>query len=219
MLSPEPCAVSVPQFESNQASLRESSAAVTPPGERQLLLGIVRQDPKVFEMLYIHFAPTVRRALHARLRDDELVDEALNDVMFTLWQRAHTISDDVPLIGWLLGVARNIALRIRTQAARHSPPPQWTSEADVIPALEEVFIQHEHAQALARVLGAFPPTEREALEMHVLQGLSHREIATLTQANINTVKSRINRARRRLITGNTALRQAFLNLYAPPLTV
>ncbi len=197
--------------QSKSTHLRPMSPAANQE-ERQLLKRVMDQDTQAFETLYDQYAPLVRRALYRRLSDHDLVEEALNDVMLVLWQRADRVPDHVPLGAWLQGIARITALNSQTRATRHTHCPLSPTDVDAAPAPETALLQNEHERLFARAIASFPDPERQALEMSLFGGLSNHEIAVQTQSNVNTVKTRIKRARHRLMAGETALRQTLLSL-------
>lgn len=97
------------------------------------------------------------------------------------------------LRGFLLGVARNLALkRLRTDA-------RWE------PIDEEQFLARplavdgfEASELVGRAVGALPPLQREVLILAEYEECSLDEIARAVDANVGTVKSRLHRARENL---------------------
>jgi RNA polymerase sigma-70 factor, ECF subfamily len=69
---------------------------------------------------------------------------------------------------------------------------------DASPA-REVY-QREREDALARAVNALPPQMRQVLNLRIGQGLKYREIATLLQISVETVKAHLFQARQRLRT-------------------
>ncbi|MCH9672761.1 MAG: RNA polymerase sigma factor [Gammaproteobacteria bacterium] len=200
----------------SQRTPRQSRSSGVDRHESQLLARVAAGDAQAFEALYGQYERLVRRALQARLRNPDLVEEALNDVMFVLWTSSQRVPDDVPLGAWLIGVTRNIALkhqaRLMQRVRSQSLPSSMSTDDDPAPPPEVALLEREQIQVLTRALDSVPRVERTPLEMVIFEGASYRDIATQTDTNINTVKSRITRARRRLLDGGTSSRQALLNL-------
>lgn len=63
---------------------------------------------------------------------------------------------------------------------------------------EAIMQQHELADLLQQHIGALPADQRITLVLSDVQGMSYQEIAAITRSNLGTVKSRLNRARRKL---------------------
>ncbi len=98
-----------------------------------------------------------------------------------------------PLRGFLLGVARNLALkRLRSES-------RWEALA------EDQFVAHpltldgfEIGEAVGHAVGSLPPMQREVLILAEYEGCSLDEIARAVDTNVGAVKSRLHRARENL---------------------
>ena len=174
--------------------------AMTPlDDERALLSRAVMQETQAFDTLYACYAPRVRGYL-SRSRGPclpDLIDEVLQDVMLVWWQQAVRVPSSVPLMAWLCGVARHKAHKA---LARVSALPVWQALHENIDhdEPEAMYLRREQIRALTRALATLPLGERTALELLVYQGCSSQEIATVTGHPVNTVRTRVLRARQRL---------------------
>jgi RNA polymerase sigma-70 factor (ECF subfamily) len=114
----------------------------------------------------------------------------------------------LPFANWLRQIASRLALNLARSRAREgvlSPDPEARERffealpdpdpaAQPVPAADAAELQRRLRAALARL----PEEQRLVLVMrHVLE-LSHQEICEVTGLPIGTVKSRLDRARRRL---------------------
>jgi RNA polymerase sigma factor (sigma-70 family) len=63
---------------------------------------------------------------------------------------------------------------------------------------EDLMQQRELADLLQQHISALPADQRITLVLSDVQGMSYQEIAAVTRSNLGTVKSRLNRARRKL---------------------
>jgi RNA polymerase sigma-70 factor (ECF subfamily) len=72
--------------------------------------------------------------------------------------------------------------------------------ADLDPSIdpEGTALRAETIGVIQAGLDTLPPDQRMVLVLVDVQGLSYEEAATITGANLGTVKSRVNRARSRL---------------------
>jgi RNA polymerase sigma-70 factor (ECF subfamily) len=156
-------------------------------------------DQQAFETLYHRYARRVTGYLTPLLWYPELVEEVRNDVMLALWQHAARFDPERRLSTWLLGLARHKAV----SALRRTPPEpakaQPPESADTVePSLEESLTRHERQQQVAGALHTLPPAQRAVVEYVYYQERSYQEIATLLACPVNTVKTRMLQARRRL---------------------
>jgi len=104
---------------------------------------------------------------------------------------------------WLYGIATNLlvkhrrseARRIRATArlvARQAPP------ADEAELVSDAVDAAGEWQRVAVALTQLPPPERDVLLLHVWEGLPYEDVAEAVGIPVGTVRSRLNRARRRL---------------------
>ena len=106
------------------------------------------------------------------------------------------------LRAFLLGVARNLALKRLRAEARWAP-------------IDEEFIARplpmdgfEVGEIVGRAIAALPPLQREVLILAEYEECSLDEIGRAVDANIGTVKSRLHRARENLRRMLAPLRMA-----------
>ncbi len=137
----------------------------------------------------------VQRYLRRRATSPD-ADDALSEVMLTLWRRL----DDAPpdrVLPWCYGVARNVLANQRRTHNRHlrlvrrieaePPGPPVGDPADAGPDPE-----------LATALGSLAEDDREILRLWAWERLEPREIAPVLGVSVNAATLRLSRARSRL---------------------
>lgn len=160
---------------------------------------LLEQDEQAFAVLYTRYAPVLRRTLSRALRQPELAEEVVDDVMLVLWREAAHFPATVPLGAWLHGIARHKASKaLRRQAMLSRLPAGGAELSTGSRDPEALLLQHEQERRLAQELEALPPLERMLLEQWLYQGCTYQKMAAQTGAPLNTVKARIFRGRRRL---------------------
>jgi RNA polymerase sigma-70 factor (ECF subfamily) len=105
--------------------------------------------------------------------------------------------------GYLLRIARNLFLQGRRQAWRRQPVSEEIS--DGAPGLEATVICDERLRHTLEALQQLTETDRSALLLRAVEGLSYDEIADALAIPVATLKVRIHRARLKLAqTGGSA---------------
>lgn len=97
-------------------------------------------------------------------------------------------------MGWLLTVARNLALMQLRQRGRTEELDD--GEWDAIPAPAE--LDPADRALLQDALAALEDRERQVVLLHAVSGLKHREIAGLLELPLPTVLSKYHRALKKL---------------------
>jgi RNA polymerase sigma-70 factor, ECF subfamily len=164
-----------------------------------LIRRVATKDRQAFEVLYHRYARRLYSYLSKFLRQPESVEEALDDVMFVVWQNAERFDYTSQLSTWIFGIAYHKALkalaRVPKKPSSALPNTQGYSNRD---DPEEVVTRREVGHTLARALGSLSPEQRAVVELTFYYECSYGEIAAITKCPVNTVKTRMFHARRRL---------------------
>lgn len=104
--------------------------------------------------------------------------------------------------GWLLTIVRNTYYtwlrRNRAEEILTSFDEELHSDHDASANPEEILLEKIDRQHLQEALEEMPVEFREALVLRELEGLSYKEIASISGVPVGTVMSRLARARDRL---------------------
>ncbi|NJM84729.1 MAG: sigma-70 family RNA polymerase sigma factor [Tabrizicola sp.] len=149
------------------------------------------QDKTAFAALFRHFAPRVKGFLMKSGAEATLAEECAQDVMATLWQKAHMFDPARASVAtWVFTIARNRRIDALRKARRAEPEElDWGPEAE--PDQAEVFEAQQETERLGRALAGLPEKQRALIERAFYGDLSHSEIAAETGLPLGTIKSRI----------------------------
>jgi RNA polymerase sigma-70 factor (ECF subfamily) len=101
-----------------------------------------------------------------------------------------------PLLPWLLGIARNFAYRRAGVDARYAPEDdEDEAEAGTASPQEETLDMQRDLARLRAAIAALPPHYRDVLVLVELAERSYAEAAAICGCELNTVRSRLFRAR------------------------
>jgi RNA polymerase sigma factor (sigma-70 family) len=175
--------------------LRYLRAALGPdagPGDAELLARFVAgRDEAAFELLVWRHAGAVRRACEVVLRDRHLAEDAAQATFLALARKAGSVRRPEAVGGWLLRVARRVAVR----AARR-PRPECT-DLEHVPASASVH-DAEMAWAVRDAVAELPERYRLPVLLCFFEGLTHAEAAARLGWPVGTVAGRLARAKDRL---------------------
>jgi RNA polymerase sigma-70 factor (ECF subfamily) len=157
-----------------------------------------QQDQKAFAEVFRHFAPRVKAFLIKSGADESLAEECMQDVMATLWHKAHMYDPSRASVAtWIFTIARNRKIDLLRRYARPEPEDlPWGPEQE--PDQADVIALHQESTKLADAIRKLPPKQRELIERAYFGDLTHSEIAAETGLPLGTIKSRIRLALERL---------------------
>ncbi|MEX0318041.1 MAG: sigma-70 family RNA polymerase sigma factor [Ruegeria sp.] len=157
-----------------------------------------RQDQTAFAELFRHFAPRVKAFLIRSGSDAALAEECAQEVMATLWNKAHLFDPGHASVAtWVFTIARNKRIDLLRKQRRPEPEElTWGPEAE--PEQADVVALQQETALLRRAMQALPGAQKELIEKAYFGDLSHREIAAQTGLPLGTIKSRIRLALDRL---------------------
>ena len=199
------------------AARRATAEADSEFSDLELMRAVARQDRQAFKTLYERHARRIGNYLLKLLKRPEWVDEAMNDVMLAVWRDANRFDPTRgPLLAWLLGIAHHKGLHVLRRATRFRAEvsfddlsPAALDEADdredaqhtVAPAPhtpEQAVMGWELGRALAWALDRLSPEHRAVIELTFGEERSYLEIADIMDCPVNTVKTRMFHARKKL---------------------
>jgi RNA polymerase sigma-70 factor, ECF subfamily len=159
-----------------------------------LLERIAARDRAALEDLYTLYHRGLARFLTRITYRYELAEEIINDTFWIVWQHAAEFRGASRVSTWIVGIAHRRALAtLRHASVRPDVMIEDAGAVDGDPASAV-----EQRQFLDRALAALPLEQRLALELTLYLGHSCDEVAAITDCPVNTVKTRVFHARRKL---------------------
>ena len=163
-----------------------------------LMRRVARGDGAAFEALYGCYYPRLTRFLERVTRQPQLVEEVLNDTMLVVWRKAHTYDLSSKVSTWIFAIAYRKTLKALKRADRVLEFDPEENASPVKSGPEDEFMQQELRAFLSRALTTLSAEHRAVIELTYYQECSYREIAEIMGCPVDTVKTRMFYARRRL---------------------
>ncbi len=150
------------------------------------------RDMAAFEALYESYRRRLGPFMFRIVRDRAVNEEAYNDVMLTVWQKASAYNGESRVSTWIFGIAYRHCLKCLRNKRKEVESSQ---EAEELPATEG---NTDDRELVAKALTLLSDEHRMVIELSYFQGHTYREIAVIADCPENTVKTRVFHARRRL---------------------
>jgi RNA polymerase sigma-70 factor (ECF subfamily) len=165
--------------------------------DRELLDRIVRgRDQAAFRALYANYYPRLSRLLARMSVRREDIEEVVNDTFWVVWTKAGEFRGASQLSTWIIGIAYRRALNVLRRAKLRPVSDEPFDEDSVSVGSSEE--DETNQQWLSLGLERLPVEQRMALELTYTLGHSCEEVAAILDCPVNTVKTRLFRARETL---------------------
>ena len=168
------------------------------------LMRAAQSDPTAFGALFDRHFGNVYRFCGRRVGPD-LAEDVAGETFRRAFEARHSYDlNESNALPWLFRIALNLVRdAIRARAAEDRAYARLRALAAMgSTCAEDQAARRAEARAdlalLARLLVAEPEEDVEALFLHVWDGLSYAEVATVLGIPVGTVRSRLSRLRQRL---------------------
>lgn len=163
-------------------------------------------DARAYDALLRECLPIIRAVCRARLRSNDEFEDAVQDTLLTIHRVRHTYDPCRPFKPWGSAIAERRAIDRRRGATGRAMSRADLAEAEDLPATgaspESNASAREAAKTLRAAIAALPETQRTALSLAKLEGLSLTEASLRSGMSISALKGATHRAiatlRRRL---------------------
>ncbi len=167
--------------------------------EIHLLQQVSNHDRRAFQDIFALYHPRLQRFISRFSHCQELVEEVINDVMFVVWQKATDFQHRSRVSTWIFGIAYN-----KTQSAIIKQSKHKTSDIDESP--EQIdpttpYSQLSQEQDLSQIqtaLGSLSFEHQTVIVLTYIYGYSYPEISDVMSCPVNTVKTRMFHARKKM---------------------
>ena len=163
----------------------------------------VRGDERAFEALIEPYADATYRLCLRMMGNEQDAADMAQEAFLRAWRSLSSYKGQSRFSTWLYRVTSNVCLESMQVLEENGFEPVDPAETPEM-ALDRAELRRDLAEAISQ-LGS---EQRAALILRDVQGLPYEEISQILDLNLNTVKSRISRARsalREILLGKTEL--------------
>lgn len=185
-------------FKTGRASPGAARQGGAEAVEVRLIGAIAKGDAQAFEALYRGYFPRLARFLDRMTRSAHLIEEIVNDTMMVVWQKAGTFDGTSKVSTWIFAIAYRKGLKAigAFDDPVESDSDEYASAAQNEP--EQEFSHQQLQSLLGKTLDALPAEQRHVVNLAYYHGMDYGEIAEIMACPVNTVKTRMFHARRRM---------------------
>ena len=148
--------------------------------------------------LIIEMIPSLRAFARSLTRNVSEADDLVQETLLRALASLHQFRPGTNMKAWLFRIERNVFYT--NYRKRHRECTVLSKEAEDIPWVEAPQEWSVKARAMDAALAQLPHDQKEALMLVSGTGLSYEEAAEICGCALGTIKSRVSRARTRLLS-------------------
>jgi len=169
--------------------------------DQPVIEAIQQGDKFAFEDLVRRHGTWVRSVVFGVLGDRDLVDDVVQQVWTTVWRRISELRDSRRWRSWLYRLSRNAALDAGRELTRRRQQMRTLITEAPRSVSNEDTTADDHAEkhtAALEAIQSLPALYREPFVLRHVNGWSYRQIAEAMDMPVDSVETRLVRARRML---------------------
>ncbi|HEY4149922.1 MAG TPA: sigma-70 family RNA polymerase sigma factor [Chitinophagaceae bacterium] len=168
----------------------------------QLALG---GDALAFEKMHQELFPGLYYYALKLLEDNELADDAVQDLFIKIWVKRATIGELQKVKAYFFtALRRQVLNQLRNLRLRQLNISRLEPEIEFSP--EEIVVKQEEADnlhaRLLELLNNLPPRQREAIYLHYFENMDYQQVATVMGVNYQSVLNLTQKAMQKLRSAN-----------------
>ena len=186
----------------------------------ELIRRILSGDDEAFRILVKSHQKSVHALVWKKIGDFHIAEEITQDTFIRVYKKLATLEDPNRFEGWLYVIANRLCInwiqrnkvkmdRLNMQSLENTPAEEVEESSYVHHMSEQRETEAgEHRQAMVRkLLGKLPESERTVVTLYYLGEMTAKEIGKFLGVSVNTIKSRLRRARERLQEEELAIQE------------
>ena len=166
--------------------------------ESDLLARVAARDLQAFERLYRLYQPRLTRFLTTLLKRPQLIEEVLDDTMMVVWQSADRFRGSSKPSTWIFAIAYRKAHKARARWPEPVEDPEFDTRVSEDPLPDDDLHHARLHDSLMKAMDQLSADHRAVVDLTYFHGMGYREIAEIVDCPVDTVKTRMFHARRRL---------------------
>ena len=185
----------------------------------QLIYKVLSGDDEAFTALVRKHQKSVHALAWRRVGDFHFAEEITQDVFLRAYKHLPKLKDPKLFCGWLYVITNQLC---NTWLRKNKPDEVKSLEDVTMAEMEKTFYeqyvstQHEeearshHQELVKKLLEKLPESERTVMTLYYLGEMTAKEISKFLGVSVNTITSRLQRARKRLAQDEELLVQEML---------
>ena len=186
--------------------------------DAQLISRILAGDDTAFSTLVQKYQKGIHALVWRKIGDFHYAEELTQDTFLKAYKKLSTLKEPSQFAGWLYVIANRLCINwIQRQKSKMQSLASIPMEEIEHPSYNHYVLEQREVEAAERrhrlvkeLLEKLPESERTVITLYYLGGMQSKEIGKFLGVSVNTVTSRLQRARKRLAQEEELLVQDIL---------
>ncbi len=190
----------------------------------QLIHSVLSGDEEAFSALVRKYQKSVHALAWRKVRDFHIAEEIAQDTFLQAYKNLATLRNPNQFAGWLYVIANRLCLK---WLQKKKSPIQLLENTSVVEIEESSYNRYVSEQRemeaaerrheiVEELLEKLPESERTVVTLYYLGEMTAKEIGNFLGVSVNTIKSRLRRARERLRAEEHLISETLGNVQLPP---
>ena len=193
----------------------------------QLIRSILSGDDAAFTILVGKYQKSVHALAWRKVGDFHFAEEITQDTFLQAYKKLATLRNPNQFAGWLYVIANNLCKRWNQKKKLSTQSLEGTPVVEIENASYKRYVseqretdntQHRH-EIVKKLLQRLPESERTVVTLHYLGEMTAKEIGKFLGVSVNTINSRLRRAKKRLQEREELLIQEMLGSVQLPVNL
>ncbi len=181
----------------------------------ELIQRTLSGDETAFSDLVKKYQKSVHALAWRKIKDFHIAEEITQDTFLHVYEKLSTLREPARFAGWLYVIASRRCIAWQRKQKRVAQSMETVSDeilektayANYVSEQREETAAEHRRQVVESLLEKLPESERTVMILHYLGEMSCERISKFLGVSVNTVKSRLSRARNRLRADDSIIRR------------
>lgn len=164
--------------------------------EDKLIAACIRGERNAQQVLYDRFSPVMYGVCKRYVKNPQDAEDVLLEAFFKVFTHVADFKGDGSFEGWIRRIVVNEALMFLRRNNILNETIELEAQLNI--GKEPTIHEELEAREILDLLDQLPTGYRTVFNLYVLEGFKHREIAEIMGISINTSKSQLILAKKRL---------------------
>ena len=167
--------------------------------DKELIARIADRDQTAMNALYARHHVRLYRYLVRLVRNEAIAEELMNEVFMECWRKADSFEGRSAVSTWMMTIAHNRAISLLRKRRDVALDDDYAVQiADENDTPEVVSQKRSKAEVIRSCMGSLSVEHREIIDLVYYHDKSVSEVAKIIAIPVNTVKTRMFYARKKL---------------------